>query len=46
MNISLLDQTIVIVYFLGMIAIGASVASRIRSFDQFIIAGRQLSAPL
>lgn len=46
MNISLFDQTIVIAYFFGMIAIGVSLTKRIRSFDQFLIAGRQLSAPL
>lgn len=46
MDISSFDKAIVIFYFLGMIAIGAALTRRIRSFDQFVIAGRQLSAPL
>ena len=46
MDISWIDKSIILVYFTGMIIIGLVVASRTQSFDQFMIAGRQLSAPL
>ncbi|MDA0748076.1 MAG: sodium:solute symporter family protein [bacterium] len=46
MEIGLLDKSILFIYFAFMIGIGLVLAGRTRSFDQFLIAGRSLSAPL
>ena len=46
MDIGLIDKGIVLVYFVAMIGVGILLSRYIRSFDQFLVAGRRLSAPL
>jgi Na+/proline symporter len=42
----LVDKGIIVVYFAAMIAIGVLLCSRMQSFDDFLIAGRKMTAPL
>jgi len=42
----LADKVIIGVYFAAMIGIGVRLYGRMRSFDDFLIAGRRMSAPL
>lgn len=46
MEISALDKSIILLYFALMIGIGFALSTRIRTFDQFFLAGRGMSAPL
>ncbi len=45
-QIGWLDRALVVLYGVSMIAIGVLLAGRIRTFDQFLVAGRRMSAPL
>jgi SSS family solute:Na+ symporter len=42
----LADKVIIIVYFAAMIGIGVLLYSRMQSFDDFLVAGRRMTAPL
>jgi len=42
----LADKVIMIVYFAAMIGIGVLLYSRMQSFDDFLVAGRRMTAPL
>jgi len=42
----LVDKGIIVVYFAAMITIGVLLYSRMQSFDDFLIAGRKMNAPL
>ena len=42
----LVDKVIIVVYFAAMIAIGILLYSRMQSFDDFLVAGRKMTAPL
>jgi len=42
----LVDKGIIVVYFAAMITIGILLYSRMQSFDDFLIAGRKMNAPL
>ena len=42
----LVDKGIIVVYFAAMIAIGVLLYSRMQSFDDFLVAGRKMTAPL
>ena len=46
MNISSLDHAIVALYFVGTLGVAVLVSRRVASFDDFLVAGRRLSAPL
>jgi SSS family solute:Na+ symporter len=46
MSIGLFDKSLVFLYCAAMIGIGLLVARRIRTFEQFFMADRRLSAPL
>ncbi|HXH83037.1 MAG TPA: sodium:solute symporter family protein [Candidatus Tectomicrobia bacterium] len=46
MSIHPVDSLIVVVYLLGMIAIGWAVARRVRGFADFFVAGRALTVPI
>lgn len=46
MSIGVLDQGIVVAYFVVVLGIGAWLFRRVQSFDDFLLAGRSLSAPL
>jgi len=42
----LVDKVIIVVYFAAMIGIGVLLFSRMQSFDDFLVAGRRMNAPL
>ena len=42
----LADKVIIVVYFAAMIGIGLLLYSRMQSFDDFLVAGRRMTAPL
>ncbi|MDH3884562.1 MAG: hypothetical protein OET63_10125 [Desulfobacterales bacterium] len=42
----LADKVIIIAYFAAMIGIGVLLYSRMQSFDDFLVAGRRMTAPL
>ncbi|UCG06960.1 MAG: hypothetical protein JSV83_24195, partial [Desulfobacterales bacterium] len=42
----LVDKVIIVVYFAAMVGIGVLLYSRMQSFDDFLIAGRRMNAPL
>jgi SSS family solute:Na+ symporter len=42
----LVDKVIIVVYFALMIGIGVLLYSRMQSFDDFLVAGRRMTAPL
>ncbi len=42
----LVDRVILVVYFAAMIGIGVLLYSRMQSFDDFLVAGRKLTAPI
>ena len=42
----LVDKWIIVVYFAAMITIGVLLYTRMQSFDDFLIAGRKMTAPL
>jgi len=42
----LVDKWIIVAYFAAMIAIGVLLYSRMQSFDDFLVAGRKMTAPL
>jgi SSS family solute:Na+ symporter len=42
----LIDKVIIVVYFFAMIGIGVLLYSRMQSFDDFLVAGRRMTAPL
>jgi len=42
----LVDKVIIVVYFAAMIGIGVLLYSRMESFDDFLLAGRKMTAPL
>ena len=46
MDISALDRGLVIIYFVVTLAVAAAVSRRVKSFDEFMIAGRRMSLPL
>ena len=46
MNIGTVDHVIVALYFAGTVGVAIAVSRRVTSFDDFLMAGRRLSAPL
>ena len=46
MDISALDRGIVVAYFVVTLAIAVVVSRSVRTFDEFVVAGRRLSVPL
>jgi SSS family solute:Na+ symporter len=46
LKLDVLDYAIVIIYLLGMIAIGVWIARRVKDFTSFFVAGRMMTTPL
>lgn len=46
MDIGRLDQAVVVLYFVATLILAAVLSRRVRSYDEFLVAGRRLSTPL